>query len=207
MPSSRQLLAIHNCEASKSNAAARPTPASNLVSVDSSWYSSSSSVARARCGGGVAAVIGAVGALSWTVALGRVGLPPAVASGRVAAAVPMGALEVASLMVGAGAAAGAAGFTAGAVGATEGLGAAAVGVGAVGMGAEGATGAAVGGLGAVGAGGLTAGAVGTLEEGTAGGASAAFKVTRTVSFFSGTLDVCLVGFGGWFSESLMRAGF
>jgi hypothetical protein len=46
-----------------------------------------------------------------------------------------------------------------------------------------------------------------VAEGTAGGASAAFNVTRTVSFLSGTLDVCLDGAGGWFSFSLMRAGF
>jgi hypothetical protein len=32
-------------------------------------------------------------------------------------------------------------------------------------------------------------------------------VTRTVSFLRGTLDVCLDGVGGWFSFSLMRAGF
>jgi hypothetical protein len=30
-------------------------------------------------------------------------------------------------------------------------------------------------------------------------------VTRTVSFLSGTLDVCLDGAGGWFSLSLMRS--
>lgn len=56
-----------------------------------------------------------------------------------------------------------------------------------------------------GIGGLTGGAIGTVADGTAGGASAAFKVTRTVSFLRGTLDVCLDGAGGWFSFSLMRA--
>lgn len=56
-----------------------------------------------------------------------------------------------------------------------------------------------------GIGGLTGGAIGTVADGTAGGASAAFKVTRTVSFLRGTLDVCLDGAGGWFSFSLMRS--
>jgi hypothetical protein len=42
-----------------------------------------------------------------------------------------------------------------------------------------------------------------VAEGTAGGASAAFKVTRTVSFLSGTLDVCLVGAGDGLSFSLI----
>lgn len=55
--------------------------------------------------------------------------------------------------------------------------------------------------GEVGVGAATTGAGGPA----AGGASAAFKVTRTVSFFRGTLDVCLDG-AGWFSFSLMRAG-
>ncbi len=65
----------------------------------------------------------------------------------------------------------------------------------------------------MGTGGLTGGAIGTVAEGTAGGASAALRVTRTVSFFKGTLEVCLLkgtlevcldGDGGWFSLSLMR---
>lgn len=60
------------------------------------------------------------------------------------------------------------------------------------------TGAAAG---DVGVGGATTGAGGPA----AGGASAAFRVTRTVSFFRGTLDVCLDG-AGWFSFSLMRDG-
>jgi hypothetical protein len=59
-----------------------------------------------------------------------------------------------------------------------------VGLGAVGVG------------GAPGTGGRAGGAIGTVEDGTAGGASAAFKVTRTVSFLRGTLDVCLDGTGG-----------
>jgi hypothetical protein len=47
----------------------------------------------------------------------------------------------------------------------------------------------------------------------AGGASAALRVTRTVSFFKGTLDVCFDGTldvcfdGVLFSLSLMRFGF
>lgn len=107
---------------------------------------------------------------------------------------PIGAVEVASLMVGAGAA--------GAVGAPAGR------RGIVGAGAGG-RGAAPGAVGAGGAppgtGGRTGAAIGTVAEGTAGGASAAFKVTRTVSFFRGTLVVCRDGSCGWFSLSLMRA--
>ena len=72
------------------------------------------------------------------------------------------------------------------------------------VGAGGRGGPPVGVGGAVGTGGLTGGAMGTVADGTAGGASAAFKVMRTVSFFRGTLDVCLDGAGGWFSFSLMR---
>ena len=81
-----------------------------------------------------------------------------------------------------------------------------------GAGGRGAPPGAVGTGGADGIGGFTGGAIGTVAEGTAGGASAAFKVTRTVSFFKGTLDVCLVGTlevcldgGVGFSFSLMRS--
>jgi len=63
---------------------------------------------------------------------------------------------------------------------------------------------AVGVGGAPGTGGRAGGAIGMVADGTAGGASAAFKVTRTVSFLRGTLDVCLDGMGGWFSFSVMR---
>lgn len=58
-----------------------------------------------------------------------------------------------------------------------------------------------------GVGGLIVGAglAGNVADGMAGGASAAFSVTRTVSFFNGTLDVCLDGV--LFSFSLMRFGF
>lgn len=45
----------------------------------------------------------------------------------------------------------------------------------------------------MGTGGLTGGRMGTVADGLAGGASDAFKVIRTVSFFSGTLDVCWDG--------------
>lgn len=46
---------------------------------------------------------------------------------------------------------------------------------------------------------------GKEAAGTAGGASEALSVTRTVSFFKGTLDVILER--GLFSFSLMRGGF
>jgi hypothetical protein len=83
----------------------------------------------------------------------------------------------------------------GVVGAPEG---GMVAVGGVAVGAGGATG---------GVGGLIVGAglFGSVAEGTAGGASAALRVTRTVSFFSGTLDVCFEGV--LLSFSLMRFGF
>ena len=75
----------------------------------------------------------------------------------------------------------------------------------VGAGAVGRGGPPVAVGGPPGTGGLTGGAIATVAEGMAGGASAAFKVMRTVSFFKGTLDVCLDGAGGWFSFSLMRS--
>jgi len=74
-----------------------------------------------------------------------------------------------------------------------------VGAGADGLGAppmgEGALG---------GTGGPAGGAIGIVADGTDGGASPTLRVTRTVSFFSGTLDVCEDGVGGRFSFSLMR---
>ena len=98
-------------------------------------------------------------------------------------------------MVGAGAPAPAAGFSA-----------------MVGAGADGRGGPAIGGGGGAGAGGGSVGeggrtgeAPGTVAAGEAGGASAALRVTRTVSFFNGTLDVCLDGAGDCLSFSLMRA--
>ena len=73
-------------------------------------------------------------------------------------------------------------------------------------GRSGTVGGAVSGRGAPpGTGGLTGGAMGIVADGLAGGASDAFNVIRTVSFFSGTLDVCLDGAVGWFSFSLMRS--
>lgn len=122
-----------------------------------------------------------------------VGAPTPAVLGRGAPPGSVGAFdpaEVARRMVGAGAIVGGPAVRRGIVGA-----------GAGGRGAPPDT-VAVGGP--PGTGGLTGGASGTVEEGTAGGASAAFKVTRTVSFFSGTLDVCLDGAGGWLSFSLMR---
>lgn len=124
-----------------------------------------------------------MGGWSCTVALGKVGVlagAPGGLSGEVGDAGLSGAAEVASLMVGAGAVAAAAGRS-------------------------GTVGAADGGRGApAGTGGRTGGASGTVADGTAG-ASAALRVTRTVSFLRGTLEVCLDGVGGWFSFSLMRA--
>ena len=97
---------------------------------------------------------------------------------------PIGAVEVARRMVGAGdaGAAGAPAVRSGIVGA--------------GAGGRGAPPGAVGVGGAPpGTGGRTGAVIGTVAEGTAGGASAAFNVTRTVSFFRGTLEVCWDGSG------------
>jgi len=130
---------------------------------------------------------------------------------------PIGALVVASLTVWEFGADGAPAVRSGMVGAGAG------GLATVGEPAEWAGIVAAGGLGVVGVGGttdadgaeggtggLTGGAVGggvagSVAEGTAGGASAAFRVTRTVSFFKGTLEVCLEGVFG--SLSLIRSGF
>jgi hypothetical protein len=66
---------------------------------------------------------------------------------------------------------------------------------------------------------IAGGATGMAAEGIAGGASDALMVTRTVSFFNGTLEVCfdgrvlpvsaewLEGRIGWVSESLILVGF
>lgn len=198
-------------------AATSPTPARIFEKVPAPDSSSASSMVE-RVGFCVAAaevgLSGLVGGLSATVALGRetLGAPPPDPPGRGAFAVframvgaPMGALEVASLIVGAPAVGGDA-VRRGMVGAGTGA------LGAVGAPEGGSV--AVGGLGTVGAGGATggvggltvgAGLVGRLAEGTAGGASAALRVTRTVSFFRGTLEVCFEGV--LFSFSLMRFGF
>lgn len=90
------------------------------------------------------------------------------------------------------------------VGAPEVSGAVEVASRIVGAGAEvvapagraGMEGDATGGRGApVGVGGRTGGESGIVADGTAG-PSAALRVTRTVSFLRGTLDVCLDGVGG-----------
>lgn len=173
---------------------------------------------------------GLVGGARATVALGRptvagpAGLSPpgsgafAVLSAIVGA--PTGALVVANLIVGAPVAGGAPAVLRGMVGA----GAGALGAPVAGLVAEGGAGA-VGGLGAegglgapAGAGGLggpatgadgglgaVGGLAGRLADGTAGGASAALSVTLTVSFFNGTLEVCLDG--GLFSFSLILGVF
>lgn len=162
------------------------------------------------CAAADVALRGLVGGLSATVAFGRatVAAPVPGAPGRGAFAVfsamvgaPIGAFVVASLIVGA-PAVGAPAVRRGMVGAGIGdLGA--VGVRAGDWVAVGAIGAG----GACGVGGLIVGAgvVGSVADGTAGGESAAFRVTLTVSFFSGTLDVCFDGV--LFSFSLMRVGF
>lgn len=147
----------------------------------------------------VAGENGFVGGLSATVAFGRemVGVPPpgsgvfAVLSAMVGA--PIGALEVTSLIVGAGG---------GDLGMEM--------VGAPTAGADAVGGPEVAGFGALGAeGGVGAFAVavgGSVADGMAGGASAALSVTRTVSFFKGTLEVCLEGVLFSLSFSLMRFG-
>lgn len=90
------------------------------------------------------------------------------------------------------------------VGAGDIAGAPAVRRGTVGAGADGRGGPLDGVGGAPGTGGRTGGAICTVAEGTDGGTSDAFRVTRTVSFLSGTLDVCLDGADGGYSFSLMR---
>lgn len=151
------------------------------------------------------------------VALGSVGVVP----GRLGAAavlvgLPIGVVEVASLMVGAPPAVGGPAVRRGMVGAGAGLvpGAPAVRRGMVGAGAavgapaarNGMVGAGAGTVAVGGTGGRTGGASGTVADGMAGGASAAFNVTRTVSFLRGTLEVCLDGLGDGLSFSLMLAG-
>lgn len=138
---------------------------------------------------------GCVGGANCTVAFGRAtvlaaaGAPGerpvigAVRSGTVGAPVA----PVLSLMVGAGAgrAVGGPAVLRGIVGAGAG-GALAVGAGTVATGGVGALTVGVGGFGITGADGGATGAGAT-------GASLAFSVTRTVSFFKGMLEVCLEG--------------
>lgn len=144
--------------------------------------------------------MGALGGESWTVAFGReTVLPSAEAPGRAVRAAGVVAGPVFSGMVGAGFGTPAAGAVLrGMVAAGAGRGAPPT-AGAVGAGGAVRT---VGAGGAVGVGGRTAGAVDAPAPGEAGGASAAFRVTRTVSFFSGMLEVCFDGVG---SFSLIRS--
>lgn len=175
------LLASTSCNESSSRAAARPTPERILIRPSSVSSSSSSATIKVGACEGDDAPRGEVGGCNCTVALGSVGVEPGVLRATVGEPVLNGAVEVASLIVGAGAT----------LGAPAGRG----GIAVEGVGGRG---------GPPGTGGRTGGASGTVDEGTAG-ASAALRVTRTVSFFRGTLDVCLEGVGGWFSFSLMRA--
>jgi len=192
-------------------------------------------------------VSGLVGGFSATVALGRetVGLLPspgfvpppgsgALAVLRAIVGAPTGEFEVASLIVGAPGRIVPPAVLRGIVGAGAGLGVVGApeeGVDTMGTegigGFGGATAGGVGGfVGAVGG-----GVAGSVADGTAGGASEALRVTRTVSFFKGTLEVCLdIGSGALrvtrtvsffkgtlevcldgglfsFSFSLMRGGF
>lgn len=159
---------------------------------------------------------GLVGGLRATVAFGRLTVEaPLPGSGefavlRAIVGAPIGALVVASLTVGAPAATGAPAVRSGIVGAGTGargtVGDPEGGDGTVAVGARGAdgVGGATGGVGGP-TGAAGAGVAGSVAEGMAGGASAALSVTRTVSFFNGTLEVCLDGVV--FSFSLMRWGF
>lgn len=191
------------------SAATKPTPARILVKVltpDSSGSSSTVASVALVVPAAATGERGLVGGLRATVALGRATvaepapLPPgsgAFAVLRAMVGAPMGARDVASLMVGAGA---------GALGV--------VGAPTAGAEAVGGPDATLGGTGGDGA--LTAaggGVGGRVAEGTAGGESAALRVTRTVSFFKGTLVVCLDETlevcldGTMFSLSLMLFGF
>ena len=111
--------------------------------------------------------------------------------GTVAGPVEEGAPGVFKGMVGAGA---------------GGLGAPPVGAGGLGapVGAvfRGIVGAGAGGLGApaLGAGG------GVGAEGAAGAGGSAFKVTRTVSFLTGTEEPWSAGAGGWLSSAIINRG-
>jgi hypothetical protein len=152
-----------------------------MLTMPSFSPSSSSSFAASvpTCDGGNELPSGWVGGCNWTVALGSAMVGAPAARGRPG---EVGAAVVARRMVGAGAPAGG--------------GAPAVRSGIVGAGGRGGPPGTVAVGGPPGMGGLTGGVIGTVDDGTAGGASAAFKVTRTVSFLRGTLDVCLDGVGG-----------
>jgi len=176
----------------------------NTVDKVSGFSSSSSSSASVRnCAAWLGATPGGckgdVGGASCTVAFGNEITPvgaPTVFSGIVGAGAgrAVGAPAVFRGIVGAGA-----GRAVGAPTALKGI----VGAGpgrAVGAGGAKPVGATVGAVGTTGAAAIGGG------NGTARGASAAFNVTRTVSFFKGTLDVCLDGSGCWFSGSVMEMG-
>ena len=202
-----QVLAVISWKASTASAAAKPIPDRILARPSPASSSSSSSTCPDAIWDGEENEVpsGAVGVWSCTVAFGRAMVGGAPAPPGLTA--PVGA-EVARRIVGAG----------------DMAGAPAVRRGIVGAGAGGRGGPPVGVGGAPpGTGGLTGGAIGTVADGTDGGASAAFKVTRTVSFLRGTLEVCLPrgmlpvclprgmlpvcldGAGGWLSFSLMRS--
>jgi len=153
--------------------------------------------------GGDSGFVAVAGATNGRVAGARPGMAPAVLSGTVGAPDP----AVLSLMVGAaaGRAIGPA-VLRGMVGAGGGgvPGAVAVGTGTPGTVATGGRGmptVGVGGIGATGAiggaeGGATGavgGATGLIEADGESGTSLALRVTRTVSFFNGMLEVCLDG--------------
>lgn len=155
-------------------------------------------------------VVGAPGFVAVPGLSAMVGAPIDDAPGAVGAVgAPMGAVEVARRIVGTGAPAvetpplrsGTVGIGAPAIGGAPAARSAAVGGGVAGVDGRGAGEGKVAVGGKLGAGGLTGGAIGMAEDGMAGGLSEAFKVTRTVSFLSGTLEVCLDGggSGGWFS--------
>lgn len=149
--------------------------------------------------GGVSGLVAVAGATSGFVAGARPGIAPAVLRGTVGAPEP----AVLSRMVGAavGRAMGPA-VLRGMVGAGAGgaPGAVAEGTGTPGTVATGGRAiptVGVGGLGAIGAvGGETGavgGATGVIEADGEAGTSLALRVTRTVSFFNGMLEVCLDG--------------
>lgn len=207
------VLASISWMASTTEAATKPTTESVFSKVLSVSSSSSSSIWKVAAweADGKDVPSGWVGACSWTVAFGKVGNPPAVGwpgglsalvgapARRIVGAGAVGAPAGRSGIVGAGV--GAPGVLVGGPAERSGI----VGAGAVGRGGPAIGAVAIGG--ALGVGGRTGGAAGTVAEGTAGGASAAFKVTRTVSFFKGTLEVNREGDGGGPSFSPMRVGF
>jgi hypothetical protein len=123
------------------------------------------------------------------VAFGNVNAGLAAAGGRAVPGAAAGA-EVARRIVGAGAIVGAPGARICTVGAGVGGRGAPPGMVAVGE--------------PTGIGGRTGATIGIVADGTAGGASEALKVTRTVSFLSNTLEVCLEGAGELGSFSLMQ---